>query len=176
MEVTGSFWTVATDRVDRLEWLVWCGRGRIIADRARRCWWGSELGEARRVAEEAGPGWTWTMGDDGPWPIDEDLSTWLPIRRDTSDLRLATYTRNDRSASVSLWFLALVSGAWPLATLAAFIYRRRQGSRAMGRCPACGYDLRATPDRCPECGTAAPSPAPLRVGRATRRSAGPPFG
>ena len=52
---------------------------------------------------------------------------------------------------VPLWSLALALSVLP----AAWLWRRLIRARRLvpGRCPSCGYDLRATPDRCPECGT-----------------------
>jgi hypothetical protein len=35
-------------------------------------------------------------------------------------------------------------------------YRMHRARAVGGRCPSCGYDLRASPTRCPECGAAAP--------------------
>jgi hypothetical protein len=53
---------------------------------------------------------------------------------------------------VPYWAVAVAAAVLP-AGWAAAAWRRRRRQRA-GRCPACGYDLRATPERCPECGVA----------------------
>ena len=50
------------------------------------------------------------------------------------------------------WFALLV--AIPPAVVVAFAWRRHRRRVVASRCVACGYDLRATPDRCPECGRA----------------------
>jgi hypothetical protein len=56
-----------------------------------------------------------------------------------------------RAIIVPVWFLSLASAAacWRLIRSAA-----RGGESGQALCRVCGYDLRATPNRCPECGTA----------------------
>jgi len=39
------------------------------------------------------------------------------------------------------------------ARIAIWQYVKTRNPYSDGRCPQCGYDLRATPHRCPECGT-----------------------
>jgi hypothetical protein len=50
------------------------------------------------------------------------------------------------------WSLALFFAILPALRLRGAIRSRRR--RRAGHCPRCGYDLRATPARCPECGMA----------------------
>jgi hypothetical protein len=58
--------------------------------------------------------------------------------------------RTDRAALVPWWAVFLVSLAITLRW--TFFRERRLHWRKIGRCPACGYDLRESRERCPECG------------------------
>ncbi|MGH7179663.1 MAG: hypothetical protein ACREJC_19970 [Tepidisphaeraceae bacterium] len=62
-------------------------------------------------------------------------------------------------ASSPYWAVALVLALpWYFAPI-YWKRRRRARRKVVGQCQRCGYDLRASPQRCPECGTATPAKA-----------------
>ncbi|HEY7118322.1 MAG TPA: hypothetical protein VH475_17165 [Tepidisphaeraceae bacterium] len=109
---------------------------------------------------DRGPGRSFTsrprVADPGASPFTAEGSSralqWLGfdyLSRDQSRPSFGTLTF--RRAAFPLWLPALVAAVLPVArTLRG---ARRKWRRSRRRCPACGYDLRATPERCPECGT-----------------------
>ena len=93
----------------------------------------------------------------------------LPTSRPSPWTRLGFHyyrgVQTGQSRSANSW--AVVIPYWFLTALAAILLpacwftslgrRRRRAARLRrGLCPGCGYDLRGTPDRCPECGEPVP--------------------
>ena len=66
----------------------------------------------------------------------------------------ATALMTGTFAKAPLWPISMATILLP----ASWAARRCKRFRLMrkGRCPSCGYDLRATPERCPECGAVPP--------------------
>lgn len=91
-------------------------------------------------------------------PLQPPPNVWhwhgLGVSRHTMNIGIASSNWVGVSQSTSLTipyrFVLPLTAALPLARLARVLLRRRK--RQAGHCANCGYDLRATPDRCPECG------------------------
>ncbi len=56
-----------------------------------------------------------------------------------------------RRVEIPIGLVFLLTLTLPASRLRTYLVRRRRAR--IGKCPRCNYDLRATPDRCPECGT-----------------------
>jgi hypothetical protein len=160
LEMWASRYTAQSGHVHGLNLGVWCDNGQISigCDRSD-CLSGLALQLASAEAEFYHGKWhwqrnsehssgiwrymTWTHGPFSGWFLDENDKELIWTRR---------------FYSAPCWLIVPAAAAWPLTSLTrlTLLLRRRIRSRRYARkclCQICGYDLRASPQRCPECGT-----------------------
>ena len=77
---------------------------------------------------------------------------WLGFHRETLIVNTPGFTASGEGYYAPCWLLAIATAMLPVVW-GRTLFQARNKFRE-GCCPVCGYDLRATPDRCPECGTA----------------------
>jgi hypothetical protein len=117
-------------------------------------------GGSSHQSDELSPQAIWNGGMSG-YPVKPEWRLgmiWQTYTRNHMDFMIPSgnggvFVTHHRLIVIPYWLpttlFALAPTAWLIGRT-----RRRRRQRA-GLCPNCGYDLRATPDRCPECGRSA---------------------
>ena len=109
---------------------------------------GGDEAELRRRADGLWPDFSWQQYRPARYPV----ATWTS-RKWWERCGFLWGPNYDLMFVTPFWSVAVPTALLPAVRLARWrrraVARRRQRA---GRCRQCGYDLRATPDRCPECG------------------------
>ena len=88
----------------------------------------------------------------GAW-TDRPTVSWKNLGFDIKPLQFSNQSKPDRGAFelfMPFWFLVTLCLAVPLTMAMRFVRKRRRAHANL--CHACGYDLRGSKGRCPECG------------------------
>jgi predicted Zn-ribbon and HTH transcriptional regulator len=116
---------------------------------ARTCWLTSGEGLLRCGVSRDRPDFA-----EAGWIVIDVRAT--PTRTNRSRIA-ASFSRDGVRLELPYWLIALTTSPLPVVYAARrAAARRRNWSRTLclqqRTCAGCGYDLRATPERCPECG------------------------
>jgi hypothetical protein len=90
--------------------------------------------------------------DDPDWgtDLDEGSHSWSFLGVSYAYNKFYGRSGGYNEARIRCATLTALSGPLAAVWMLSFVRRRREARR--GLCRRCGYDLRATPERCPECG------------------------
>jgi hypothetical protein len=96
------------------------------------------------------------------WHLDSWTSHWQLAGAGISHNLGETNLGNENTWALVIpdWMICLV------ALLPVTIWFRARRAPRVGHCRGCGYDLRASKERCPECGTAIPAGGPAAAAEA----------
>ena len=143
---TLALWGRSYRYVDRVRWIgIYETTHQYFALESHRglCALRSSRQDNRGLPIPENPGWAYLTARTG------DPLSFLPKERFLG-FGYVHVGRINRTVWLPHWSLALLFAILPALHLRAAIRLRRLNR--IGHCPRCGYDLRATPERCPECG------------------------
>jgi hypothetical protein len=155
---------VEGDTVQYRNWFVTCGAGvlevfhsRVASTFPPAVFFQAEKGAQLTRYMHFRPGAPWW----GRRPLHPSGFGWHAAEVEKDADVQAYLSGREYELRLPLWLLCLLFATAPARVIHRYRRDRTMKRRsAASRCTACGYDLRATPGRCPECGTAAATREP----------------